>query len=205
MSAGKWLRAPWTKPAVFVLCLVPLLLLGWNAYRGELTANPIEYLTHETGDWTIWLLLITLSITPVRKLAGLPDLIRFRRMVGVFSFVYALLHFLIWLCLDKFFDWHEMIGDILKRRFITVGMLALLLLIPLAVTSTNGMIRRLGGRNWQRLHRATYLIAALGVIHYYWLVKSDIRKPVLYGAILTVLLGLRWVKQRTRELSAVAR
>lgn len=205
MTMQALLRSRWAKPAVWVLCLAPLGLLGWEALHDELTANPIEYLTHETGAWALRFLLITLAITPARKLLGLLDLIRFRRLLGLFAFFYALLHFSIWMCLDKYFDFHEMIADVLKRRFITVGMLALLLLIALAVTSTNGMIRRMGGRNWQRLHRSIYAIGCLGVIHYYWLVKSDIRRPVTYGVILVVLLGLRLIKKKRQPVPVAVR
>jgi sulfoxide reductase heme-binding subunit YedZ len=150
-------------------------------------------ITHSTGDWTMRFLLITLSITPLRKLLGVPSLIRFRRMFGLYAFFYASLHFMTWLWLDKFFDWHEMVADVVKRRFITAGMLGFLLLIPLALTSTAGWIRRLGGKNWQRLHRLIYISAIAGVIHYIWLVKADLRKPLQYAVILGVLFLYRIV------------
>ena len=190
------LRARWLKPLVFLLCLVPLALLVVNGVRGELGANPIEYITRSTGDWTMRMLLITLAITPARRLFKQPDLIRFRRMLGLFSFFYAVLHLITWMWLDKFFDAGEMWEDIAKRRFITVGMLGFVLMVPLALTSTGAAIRRMGGRNWQKLHRLVYLSAAAGVVHYLWLVKSDIRMPVLYGAILVGLLVLRPVSAR---------
>jgi sulfoxide reductase heme-binding subunit YedZ len=181
----------WFKPAVFLLCLIPLALLGWKASSGGLGANPIEVITHATGDWTLRFLLITLAITPIRKLTGRLWLIRYRRMFGLFAFFYATLHFLTYIWLDKFFDLHEMLHDVAKRRFITVGFTAFVLLIPLALTSTTGWIRRLGGKRWQALHRLIYGSAIGGVIHYWWLVKADIRLPLEYGAILGVLLGYR--------------
>jgi methionine sulfoxide reductase heme-binding subunit len=183
----------WFKPVVFLACLIPLALLGWKAYSGGLGANPIEVITHATGDWTIRFLLITLSITPIRKLTGRLWLIRYRRMFGLFAFFYGTLHFLTYIWLDKFFDLHEMLHDVAKRRFITVGFTGFVLLIPLAVTSTTGWIRRLGGKRWQAMHRLIYVSAIAGVIHYLWLVKADIRLPLEYGAILTVLLGYRIV------------
>jgi methionine sulfoxide reductase heme-binding subunit len=191
----------WIKFPVFLVCLVPLGLLAWKGFHGMLGANPIEVITHATGDWTMRFLLITLAITPLRKLLGVPSLIRFRRMLGLYAFFYGSLHFMTWLWLDKFFDWHEMLADVLKRRFITVGMLGLLLLVPLAATSTAGWIRHLGGKNWQRLHRLIYVTALCGVIHYIWLVKADLRKPLQYAAILGVLLLYRvgaWVAPRLR-------
>ena len=145
--------------------------------QNDLGANPIEFITHATGDWTLRFLLITLAITPLRRILNLPDLIRFRRMLGLWAFTYGCLHLTTWLWLDKFFDLHEMWADVVKRRFITAGMTGFVLMIPLAITSTAGWIRRLGGRNWQRLHRLIYVSAVAGVVHYYWLVKSDIRLP----------------------------
>jgi sulfoxide reductase heme-binding subunit YedZ len=192
MKSSVFLASRWLKPLVFVACLVPLFALVWRGFTNHLGANPIEFITHATGDWTIRFLLITLSITPLRKLLVQPALIRFRRMLGLFAFFYASLHFLTYIWLDKFFDLHEMIKDVAKRPFITAGFTGFVLLIPLAITSTRGWIRRLGGRRWQRLHRLIYFSAAAGVIHYYWLVKSDIRLPVLYGAILTLLLLYRF-------------
>lgn len=186
------------KPAVFVACLLPLVVLAVNGARGELTANPIEYITRNTGDWTMRFLLVTLAVTPLRRLFGQPDLIRFRRMLGLFSFFYGVLHLITWVWLDRFFDLHEMWADVVKRRFITMGMLGFLAMVPLAVTSTTGWIRRMGGKNWQLLHRLIYVSATAGVIHYVWLVKSDIRDPLLYGAVLTVLLVLRPVTARLR-------
>ena len=185
---------------VFMACLIPLARLGWKAYNGLLGANPIEVITHSTGDWTMIFVLITLAITPVRKLTNQLWLIRFRRMFGLYAFFYGVLHFTTYIWLDKFFDIHEMLADIAKRKFITVGFAAFVLMIPLAVTSTAGWIRRLGGHRWNLLHRLIYATAILGVIHYLWLVKADIRKPLLYGFILAVLLGYRllmWVVPKT--------
>jgi len=182
------LTSKWMKAVVFIACLMPLAGLGWRALHNGLTANPIEFITHATGDWTLRLLLVTLAITPFRKILALPDLIRFRRMLGLFAFFYGSLHFTTYIWLDKFFDLAEMWKDVSKRPYITIGFLAFTLLIPLAVTSTAGWIRRLGGRRWQILHRAIYISAVAGVIHYYWLVKSAVIRPLTYGAIVAVLL-----------------
>jgi sulfoxide reductase heme-binding subunit YedZ len=190
------------KPVVFLGCLVPLMLLGWKAYSGALGANPIEVITHATGDWTIRFLLITLSITPIRKLTGRPWLIRFRRMFGLFAFFYGVLHFLTYIWLDKFFALHEMLHDVAKRRFITVGFAGFVLMIPLALTSTTGWIRRLGGKRWLALHRLIYFSAIAGVVHYLWLVKADIHEPVEYGIILAVLLGYRIAVWANLKLAA---
>jgi sulfoxide reductase heme-binding subunit YedZ len=197
----------WTKAVVFLLCLGPLAAVGWRALHGELTANPIEFITHATGDWTLRFLCLTLAITPLRKLAGLPELIRYRRMLGLFAFFYACLHFTTYIGLDKFFDLGDMWKDVAKRRFITVGFLAFVLLIPLAITSTAGWIRRLGGRRWQMLHRAIYISAVAGVIHYYWLVKSAVIRPLAYGALVGLLLAWRlgeWFSRRGRLAPAKA-
>jgi methionine sulfoxide reductase heme-binding subunit len=195
----------WTKVVVFLLCLAPLGMLVLRAVQGRLTANPIEFITHTTGDWTLRFLVITLAITPLRKILRLPQLIRFRRMLGLFAFFYACLHFSTWIGLDKFFDWTEMWKDVQKRRFITVGFTGFVLMIPLAITSTAGWIRRMGGRRWQMLHRAIYFSAIAGVIHYYWLVKSDVRKPLQYAAMVGVLLAWRlgsWIYGRGERVTA---
>ena len=195
------------KVAVFLAALVPVGMLGLKAYQGNLGANPIEVITHATGDWTIRFLLITLAITPLRRITGWQGWIRFRRMLGLFAFFYGVLHLTTWLWLDKFFDVHEMIADIYKRRFITVGMAGLLLMTPLALTSTKGWIRRLGKR-WQKLHRLIYVSAILGVIHYWWLVKADVSKPAQYAVILAVLLGIRVVlavRKRSQAAAAAGR
>jgi len=196
------LRSRWTKLAVFLVCLAPFGLLAWRFYRAtvlfELTLgpNPLETLTHFTGDWTIRLICATLAITPLRKLLGLPDLIRYRRMIGLFAFFYGCLHFTIYLYFDKLFDFHEIVKDVAKRPFITMGFASFLCMLPLAATSTAGWIRRLGGKRWQRLHRLVYGSGIAAVVHYYWLVKSDVRLPLLYGAIVGTLLLFRAVAPR---------
>jgi sulfoxide reductase heme-binding subunit YedZ len=225
------LRNRWTKVLVFLACLAPL---GWMVARalgfgggqmiiafkghslvfnggiedalGNLTVNPLEYVTHFTGDWTIRLIVTTLAVTPLRKLLHLPDLIRFRRMIGLFAFFYGCLHFSTWLFLDKLFDpagmLQGMLKDVVKRPFITAGFSALLAMLPLAITSTTGWIRRLGGKRWQKLHRLVYFSAIAGVVHYYWLVKSDIRLPLMYGAMVAVLLAYRigaWLISRNAK------
>ena len=190
------------KPFVFLACLLPLARLGWKAYMGLLGANPIEVITHSTGDWTLIFLLITLAVTPLRKLTGQTWLIRYRRMFGLFAFFYVTLHFLTYIWLDKFFNVHDMLADIAKRKFITVGFTGFVLLIPLALTSTSGWIRRLGGKRWQALHRLIYAAAICGVIHYLWLVKADIRKPLQYGTVLAVLLGYRVVSWAVPRLKS---
>ncbi|CAM5344361.1 MULTISPECIES: protein-methionine-sulfoxide reductase heme-binding subunit MsrQ [unclassified Thauera] len=192
------------KALVFVLCLIPAgqLALGWQA--DTLGANPIETLTHATGDWALRLLLLTLAVTPLRRLSGLHWLLRLRRMLGLFAFAYALGHFAIWIWLDLYLDWPAIARDILERPFVTVGFAALVLMIPLAATSNTFAIRRMGGRRWQALHRATYGIAILGVLHFWWLVKADVLEPLVYALVLAVLLGLRawWREQeRQRQLS----
>lgn len=184
-------KARWIKPLIWVLCLTPAAYLGWLAWKQDLTANPIERITHFTGDWALRLIIVTLAITPLRKLLRQPDLIRFRRLIGLFAFFYACLHFLTYVVLDHFFDFGEMGRDVLKRPYITAGFTAFILLIPLAVTSTAGWIRRLGGKRWQSLHRLIYVTAVAAVIHYYWLVKSDIRLPVFYGCLVGLELATR--------------
>jgi sulfoxide reductase heme-binding subunit YedZ len=192
------------KLAVFLAALVPLARLAWKGYQQMLGANPIEVITHSTGDWTLIFLMLTLSITPLRKLTGQNWLIRFRRMLGLFAFFYASLHFTTYIFLDKFFDVHDMVKDIGKRKFITIGFTAFVLLIPLAATSTAGMIRRLGKR-WQMLHRLIYVSAIAGVIHYWWLVKADVRKPQYYAIVLILLLGYRLLAAQRKKAAAPAR
>jgi sulfoxide reductase heme-binding subunit YedZ len=185
---------------LFAACLLPLTSLVYGLLTDRLGANPIEALTRGLGEWTLRFLLITLAVTPLRRLAGLPWLIQFRRMLGLYTFFYAVLHLLSYVWLDQFFDWMEIAKDIVKRPFITVGFAAFLLLVPLAATSTNAMVRRLGGRRWRNLHRSVYAIAILGVLHYWWLVKKDVTQPAIYAVLLAVLLGLRlfWHIQETR-------
>jgi sulfoxide reductase heme-binding subunit YedZ len=185
------LASRWTRVLVFLLCLVPLGRLGTRAIQQQLGANPIEFITHATGDGTLLLLLACLAITPARKLLKLSGLIRFRRMIGLFAFFYGCLHFTTYIWLDKFFDLPDMFKDVAKRPYITVGFAGFLLLTALAITSTKGWVQRLGGKNWQRLHRVVYLSAVAGVVHYYWLVKSDVTLPVRYGIILMSLLLYR--------------
>src|SRR5947208_4310013 len=182
------LTSKWTKVAVFLLCLVPLDALIWRAIHNGLGANPVEFIQLTTGRWTLRFLIITLCITPFRKLLHLPELIRFRRMLGLFVFFYVCLHFLTYLGPDQSFNVAGMLKDVAKRPFVTVGFAAFVLLIPMAITSTAGWVRRLGGKRWQALHRSIYVCAMLGVIHYYWLVKSDIRKPLFYGMLVGILL-----------------
>ena len=198
----------WTKVLVFCLCLIPIGKMIFNTFTRNLTANPVEYFQHTTGDWTLRFLVFTLCITPLRKLLKLPELIRFRRMLGLFAFTYGCLHFLTYLGPDQSFDFAGMLKDVAKRPFVTVGFTAFVLLIPLAVTSTAGWIRRLGGRRWQMLHRAIYISAVCGVIHYYWLVKSAVLRPLAYGAIVAVLLLWRfvdWMVRRGRAIPASAK
>ncbi len=184
------------KPLVFILCLLPLARTLSILLRGQ-AVNPIEFLTRSTGTWTLVLLLITLSLTPLRRLTGTVWPLRLRRMMGLFAFFYASLHFTTYLWLDQFFDLAAILRDIRKRPFITVGFMAFVLLLPLAATSTDRMLRRLK-RNWQRLHYAVYPIAILAIVHYWWLVKRDLTQPMVYGSILAVLLGIRlWWKWQT--------
>jgi sulfoxide reductase heme-binding subunit YedZ len=177
--------------AVWLACLAPLGWLGWRLLSGDLGANPIESLIRQLGVWGLRLLLVGLAITPAARLLRQPRLIRFRRTIGLFAFAYVLLHLSTYVGVDQFFDWQAIGKDILKRPYITIGMLGFLLLVPLAATSTNAAIRRLGPVRWRRLHRLIYLIAPLGVLHYYLLVKADTRPPLIYAAILAVLLGWR--------------
>lgn len=194
----------WIKATLFALCLVPLLRLGALALTWGLGANPIEFVLHSLGTWTLVLLLVTLSVTPLRRLTGWNALIRLRRMLGLFAFFYACLHFFTYVGIDQFFDWRTIVADIAKRPYITVGFASFLLLIPLAVTSTNAMQRRLGGKRWQRLHRLVYVAATGGVVHYLWLVKKDMTQPLLYGLLLLVLLGLRLAWRFARPAPRVA-
>ena len=181
----------WLKPPIFLLCLLPLAHLAWMGFHGELGANPVEYITHSTGTWALIGLCVTLSMTPLRRILNQNWLIRFRRMFGLFAFFYGCCHFSIYLTFDQVFDLHGIWADVLKRRYITVGFTGFVLMIPLALTSTAGWIRRMGGRRWAMLHRAIYLTAIAGVIHYYWLVKSDVHVPLEYAAVMAILLGWR--------------
>jgi len=196
---GADLRNP--KLWIFGLCLLPLGRLVFLAGSGGLGANPIEFITRSTGTWTLVGLMLTLSITPLRRLSGRAGLVRYRRMLGLFAFFYASLHFMTYLWLDQFFDPAAIARDIVKRPFITMGFAAFVLLIPLAATSTSAMMRRLG-RNWQRLHRLIYPIALLGVAHYLWLVKKDLTEPLIYGGVLILLLAMRlpWGARALKEV-----
>lgn len=180
---------------LFALCLVPLVRLVWGGFNDGLGVNPIEFITHATGEWTLRFLLITLAVTPLRKLTRWHWLMRLRRMLGLFAFFYACLHFTTYIWLDQFFDLMSVGKDVIKRPFITIGFAAFVLLIPLAATSTNAMVRRLGGRRWQALHRIVYGVAIFGVIHFWWLVKKDTTWPLIYALILSLLLGFRLLWQ----------
>lgn len=187
------------KSSLFVLALVPFLRLVWAVYTDNLGANPLEFIARDTGDWTLYFLCMTLSITPIRRMMNWPWLLKLRRMVGLYAFFYASLHFLTFLWFDHFFDIAELLADVAKRPFILVGFLAFLLLIPLAVTSTNKMVRRMGATNWQLLHKLVYVTICLGVLHYFWMKagKHDLSQPILFASIVAILLGLRvyWALQ----------
>lgn len=186
---------------IFVSALVPLVLLAWDAYFRKLGANPTEFATRTTGVLALVFVLLSLSVTPLRKLLGLPWLVKFRRMLGVYGFFYAALHLLTYVWFDKFFDFAAIGHDIVKRPFITVGMAAFVLLLPLAITSTQGWVKRIGGKRWSRLHRATYIAAAAGVVHYYMLVKADTREPLLFGFALVLLLLYRILNRYMPEVT----
>ena len=189
--SNKYLKL--VKVIAHVLCLLPLVRLIFCYYTNDLTANPVEFITHSTGTWTLAILLISLAITPLRKIKKLNWLISLRRMIGLYSFFYAALHFLTYLVFDLNFNFSGVAKDIAKRPFITIGFAAFVLLIPLAITSNKFSIRKLTGRRWNQLHWLVYPAAILGVVHFYWLVKSDVRQPVLYGVILIALFGVRLV------------
>jgi len=195
------------KPLGFLLCLGPATVLVWKGFHDGLGANPVDVITRTTGRWTLIFLLVTLSVTPLRKLLRQPWLIRFRRMLGLFAFFYGSLHLMTYVWLDKFFDFPLMLHDVAKRPFITAGLTAWTLMLPLALTSTSGWIRRLGGKRWQRLHRLIYFSATSAVIHFIWLVKADLRRPLTYCAILTVLLAYRvvvWAVAKLRPRAPMA-
>jgi len=181
------------KPLIFAVCLAPLAWLAWKGMSGGLGANPNETVNRFLGDWTLRFLLITLAVTPLRGLLGWKSVIRYRRMLGLFAFAYACLHLTSYVAADQFFDWPEIWADIVKRRYITVGMASFVLLVPLALTSTDKMARRLGGRRWKMLHRLVYAIALGGVLHFAMMVKADLREPLIYAAVLALLLGYRVV------------
>ena len=190
------------KILLFINSLVPLALLSWDAWRGNLGANPVEFFLRTTGVLTLIFLLVTLSVTPLRKYFGWNDLVKFRRMLGLYAFFYALLHLVTYGIFDKSLSLPAIVADVWQRPFIAAGMLAFFLLVPLAATSTNGMIKRLGGKNWARLHKLTYVVAILGVIHFWMIVKSDLFYPALFGIVLAVLLFYRLYnsKQKPKTL-----
>lgn len=185
------------KPVLFMACLLPLVFLIIGAINNTLGANPVETMTRETGEWTLRFLLVTLMITPARRLLNFPWLIKLRRMLGLFVFFYAALHLLTYIWFDQFFDLNEIIKDIIKRPFITVGFTAFILLLPLAITSNKTMIRRLK-KNWIKLHKLTYVIAVLAVLHFIWLVKADYEQPIIYALILLFLFSYRVYPQRKK-------
>jgi sulfoxide reductase heme-binding subunit YedZ len=192
------------KIAVFIACLLPFARLIFLGFIDNLGANPIEFITRSTGTWTLAFLLITLAVTPLRRWFNINWLLRLRRMLGLYAFFYGALHFATYILLDQFFDWHSIVQDVVERPFITVGFPSFVLLIPLAVTSTNAMIKRLGAKRWQQLHRLVYVIAVGGVVHYFWLVKEDVTEPVYYATVLALLLGVRlfWhLKERAASIS----
>jgi sulfoxide reductase heme-binding subunit YedZ len=193
------------KAPVFLACLLPVGYLAWGAAAGVLGANPIKTITEETGTWTLRFLVLSLAVTPLRRWARLHSLLRFRRLLGLFAFFYGTLHLLTYLWLDQFFVVPDILKDIAKRPFITMGMAAFALMVPLALTSTAGWIRRLG-RNWQRLHRLAYLSAVGGVVHYWWLVKADTSRPFRYAVIVGVLLAARvaWAWRTSVRRATVA-
>lgn len=188
------------KVLVFLCCLGPLGVLAWKAFHALLGANPVDVITRSTGKWTLVFLLLTLSVSPMRRLLRMPWLVRFRRMLGLYAFFYGTLHLMTYIWLDQFFNIQSMLHDIAKRKFITAGMTAFALMVPLAITSTSGWIRRMGGKRWQKLHRLIYLSATAGVVHFIWLVKADERRPIAYGSVLAVLLLFRaatWLWNRS--------
>ena len=187
MTLKSIFKSVWAKPVLFVACLIPLAALIWRAFDGNLGANPVETITHETGEWALRFLLITLAVSPVRNWIGDGTIVRFRRMLGLYSFFYAVCHFLIWFIADHSFYFGDMLDDIIDRPYITLGFSALVILIPLAVTSNQLMIRRLGKR-WKSLHKFTYLAVVLAVLHYIWLVKADYLEAGIYAAIMVFLL-----------------
>lgn len=192
------------RAAVFVLALIPLAVLVWRGAGGALGANPVEEILRSLGTWTLVLLLVTLAVTPLRRLTGWAWLVRLRRMLGLFAFFYACLHVVAFIWLDHWFDWTEIVADLLKRPYLSFGLAAFVLMLPLAATSTDAMVRRLGGRNWRRLHRVVYLVAVLGTLHYWYhkLAKNDLSQPMIYAVVLATLLSFRVlsvIASRTRE------
>ncbi len=206
MALAAALKSAWSKPVLHGLCLLPLAALIYGLFVDTLGANPVETLTHETGQWALRLLLVTLALTPLQQWSGVAAWIRFRRMLGLYAFFYVVCHFSIWLLFDHSLDLVAMLEDIVERPYITVGFSALLLLLPLAVTSTNGMIRRLG-RRWKLLHRLVYVIVALAILHYLWLVKADYLESGIYAIIAAILLlhRLEPIRRMARRMSPATR
>jgi sulfoxide reductase heme-binding subunit YedZ len=196
----KWIKIP-----VFLLCLVPLGNLVWKGFQRDLTANPLEYIRNSTGFWTLVFLCVTLAVTPLRQLLHRNELIRFRRMLGLFAFFYGVLHFVTYIWFEQSFDLALMLEDVALRPFITAGFIAFVLMIPLALTSTSGMVRRLGGKRWQWLHRLVYLSAIAGVVHYFWKVKSDITIPMRFAVVLAILLGYRVIAAAVKQAKQPAK
>lgn len=190
----KWIKIPF-----FLLCLVPLGNLVWKGFHRDLTANPLEYIRNSTGFWTLVFLCVTLSVTPLRRLLRRNELIRFRRMLGLFAFFYGVLHFVTYIWFEQSFNVGYMLEDVAQRPFITMGFIAFVLMIPLALTSTGGMVRRLGGKRWQWLHRLIYLSAVAGVVHYWWKVKSDVTIPTRFAVVVAILLGYRVIAAAVKQ------
>lgn len=206
MKASTWVRPfTWFKVLVFAASLIPAARLVMGLFTGGLGANPVEFITHTTGTFALVFLMLTLAVTPLRRITGYANLIRLRRMLGLFAFFYTCLHLSTFVVMDHFFDPAAILQDVLKRPYITAGSVGFLLMVPLALTSTAGWIRRLGGRRWQQLHRLVYFSAIAGVVHFLWLVKADLREPLIFAGVLTMLLGYRiavwrnapWQKKRT--------
>ena len=204
-SASQVLIFKRLKPAVFLLCLLPLGDLIYRGLTGQLDAEPVKDITGVTGQWTLRFLLITLAVSPLRQITGWYGLIKLRRMLGLFAFFYACLHFLTYVVLDQFFAWQLIVEDITERPYILIGFSALILLIPLALTSTNGWVKRLGGSRWQKLHSMVYVIGVLGVFHHFLGVKADISGPAVYGLMLFVLLSYRWYRRRSKQVERTRR
>jgi len=195
------------KTATWVACLAPLAVLLWRAAAQDLSANPISFVTNWLGDWTFRLLLASLAMTPLRIAFNISWPLALRRLLGLFACFYAALHLGVWLVLDHFFDWSEMATDIAKRPYITIGMTAFVLMTPLAATSTRGAIRKMGGRNWQRLHRLAYAIGVCAALHFFWLAKKANPQPYYYAAVLALLLSVRggdWIRRRLARVRAMA-
>ncbi len=193
MATSQFMRS--TKLLVFTLCLAPTLVLIWDSVTGGLSVNPIEDITHRTGDWALRFVLLTLAVTPFRWLSGWNEVIRYRRMLGLFTFWYASLHFSTYIVFDHFFDIRSIADDVIERKYVTAGFLGFVLMLPLAVTSTQGWIRRLGKR-WSVLHRLIYVTAVAGVVHFLWLVKLETSEPLVYAAVLSGLLLVRVVRRK---------